>query len=67
MVFSILIKVFYFILVSSLGVHLYTSRSSAKDFFTKSVRPEVLFSLRIRESYYFYLIFRNFALIYLNS
>ena len=67
MVFFVLVKVFYFILVSSLSVPLYASRSSAKDFCSKSVRPEVLFSLRIRQNYNSDRIFYHFTLIYLNS
>ena len=47
MVFFVFIKVFYFILVSSLSVPLYASRSSAKDFLSKSVRPG---SVRIKNS-----------------
>jgi hypothetical protein len=47
MVFFVFIKVFYFILVSSLSVPLYASRSLAKDFLSKSVRPG---SVRIKNS-----------------
>ena len=62
-----LIKVFYSISVSSLGVGVYASRSSAENFCSKSVRPTVLFSLRIRFTYYSCFIFSHFALILLNS
>ena len=66
-VFFVLIRFFYFILVSSLSVPLYASRSSAKDFCSKSVRPEVLFSLRIRQSYNSNSIFHHFAPSHPNS
>ena len=59
--------VFHSIAVSSLDVPLYAYRSSADDFSSKSVRPEVLFSLRIRQSYNSDRVFATFTLIYLNS
>ena len=58
--------IFCFILVSSLSVPLYASRSSAKDFLSKSVRPG---SVRIKNSLKLYSNrnFYVFALICLNS
>ena len=58
---------FYSIAVSSLGVPLYTSRSSSDDFSSKSVRPPGVFSLRIPQDYRSYCIFLFFALILLDS
>ena len=50
MVFLVFISVFYSTVVSSLNVRLYASRLLADAFCSKSVRPKVLISLRIRKS-----------------
>jgi hypothetical protein len=42
------IKVFYSISVSSLGVGIYASRSSAENFCTKSVRPSSVKVLKMK-------------------